>query len=115
MSSGGYYLHKRFQPNKQYEPYLLTEGGSIFVLTINKGKESEASNKLEEWYKYGLPLPEWAITRYSRDDKQNGDHWTNCPYIRENGYGEIAVNMSGVHIEKKPPKSRCKEVRNAVQ
>jgi len=112
--SGGYYLHKRFQKDKDYEPYLLTEGGSIFVLTINKGKESEASNKLEEWYKNGLPLPEWAITRY-RDDRQNGDHWTNCPYIPENGYGEIAVNMIDVHIEKKPPKNICKEVSNAVQ
>ncbi len=111
--SGGYYLHKRFQANKQYEPYLLTEGGSVFVLAINEGKEPDASKNLEEWYKNGLPLPEWAITRY-RDDRQNGDHWTNCPYIPENGYGEIAVNMTDVHIEKKPPKNRCKEVRNAV-
>jgi len=98
--AGGDYLHKRFlyKKDKPYKPFLLTEAGSVFVLSINN--EEKAKEKIEEWFKYGLPLPEWAKKEYKRNCKA-GDHWSNCPYIRENGYGEIAVNLD-IHKSKKP-------------
>lgn len=96
--AGGYYLHQRFNAGAvPYAPYFLTEGGSVFVLRCAKGSESQASEKIHEWNRSGLPLPAWARSRYSRNG-HSGDHWSNCPFIRENGYGEIAVNLS-VHSD----------------
>jgi CRISPR/Cas system CSM-associated protein Csm3 (group 7 of RAMP superfamily) len=98
--AGGKYLHKRFQSSSPYNPYLLTEAGSVFVLRAVKGKEIDAGNLVREWARKGLPLPLWAKARYARNsDKDDGDDWTNCPYIRQNGYGEIAVNLT-THKEK---------------
>ena len=37
--AGGYYLHQRFQSGKPYNPYVLTEPGSVFVLTAVPGQE----------------------------------------------------------------------------
>ncbi|NOY54352.1 MAG: hypothetical protein GXP58_12185 [Deltaproteobacteria bacterium] len=90
--AGGFYLWKRFQDGKPYNPYLLTEAGSVFVLKAKTGKEADGKRMIEKWLKEGLPLPAWAIKKYARNG-QKGDHWTNCPYIPENGYGEIAVNL----------------------
>ncbi len=90
--AGGYYLYKRFQNGKPYNPYLLTDAGSVFVLISSKGNETEAQKKIEEWFKKGLDFPNWAKEKYSRNGK-DGSHWTNCPYIPENGFGEIAVNL----------------------
>lgn len=66
-----------------YRPYLLSEAGSVFVLRSTK--EDEAAKLLASWVRRGLPLPEWAKTRY-------GDTWRTNPFTRQDGYGEIAVN-----------------------
>jgi hypothetical protein len=87
--AGGYYLHERFQSKKAYYPWLLTDAGSVFVLeAINGG----AGQMIDDWVKHGLKLPKWAVERYGSDSLP-GDHWKCCPYIPENGYGEIAVNI----------------------
>lgn len=96
--AGGQYLHKRFQHSQKYEPYLLAAAGSVFVLKVEDS--GTAGQKIEEWYEHGLPLPEWARERYGRNGSE-GDHWLNCPFIRENGYGEVAVNMK-IHTCGKP-------------
>ncbi len=100
--AGGFYLWKRFQEADNYQPYLLTNQGSVFVLQPKDGQETTAKKFIEKWSKTGLPLPNWAIEKYKRDGK-NGDHWSNCSYIPQNGYGEIAVNLS-VHWDNKPKK-----------
>ena len=90
--AGGYYLHKRFQREKPYRPYLLTDAGSVFILK----ETTYAGNTINKWFKYGLDFPEWAKKEYSKkieDQETDGGHWRNCPYIPENGYGEIAVNI----------------------
>lgn len=104
--AGGYYLHRRFREGKQYRPYLLTDAGSVFVLRVVD--EAKAKEKIEEWFNYGLPLPKWAKEEYKRNGRE-GDHWSNCPYIRENGYGEIAVNID-IHISKKPKEEQVCEI-----
>lgn len=95
--SGGYYLYRRFMKDSAYFPYFLTEPGSVFVLAAMPGKEANAQAYIDDWLACGLPLPAWAITEYQRDGL-SGDDWRNCPYLREGGYGEIAVNLA-VHFD----------------
>ena len=103
--AGGFYLHRRFQPGKPYNPYLLTESGSVFVLRAIEGQSGKAQEYIDAWLVRGLPLPGWAVERYKRDNRL-GDHWANCPYLRANGYGEIAVNLD-VHWDLLPQKGEC--------
>ena len=101
---GGDYLFNRFQKGrgennraKNYSPWLLTDPGSVFVFQAESGRETEAKNHILQWLAHGLELPSWAVARYTRKmengERLPGDHWRNCPYIRQNGYGEIAVNL----------------------
>ncbi len=99
IRSRGVYLWKRFQYPKNYQPYLLTNEGSVFVL-CSQSQEKTAKGYLKTWLRTGLPVPKWAIEKYQRDGKP-GNHWSNCLYIPQNGYGEIAVNLS-IHWEKAP-------------
>jgi hypothetical protein len=39
----------------------------------------------------GLPLPVWALAEYGQ---YNRELWETCPFVPENGYGEIAVNLA---------------------
>jgi hypothetical protein len=97
--AGGRYLHGRFRAAAStYEPFLLTEEGSTFVLEV-AGSPSVAERCLAEWAEHGLPLPTWAHQRY---DRGNGAaDWSTCPYLRENGFGEIAVDLA-LHRELAP-------------
>lgn len=97
--AGGFYLWKRFQTDQPYQPYLLTNEGSVFVLQPTQEKAA-AKSFIEKWSKTGLPVPDWANKKYQRAGKA-GNHWSNCPYIPQNGYGEIAVNLP-IHWEKRP-------------
>jgi len=98
--AGGYYLHKRFRGGGAYAPWLLTDSGSVFLLRwVDEGK---AKSLIGDWVKRGLPLPRWAEKRYGAGAAV-GELWKCCPYIRENGYGEIAVNLSE-HEELRPRK-----------
>jgi len=111
--SGGTYLHNRFLSPNPYNPYLLTDAGSIFVLEAEDGKDAAAQTQIQEWIEKGLPLPEWTVERFKRKDAQGkdipGNHWSNCPYVPEAGYGEIAVNLS-VHWDRKPKDGECHEI-----
>jgi hypothetical protein len=105
--AGGRYLQKRFASGQAaYRPYLLTNAGSVFVLRETPaGSENDgAMAEVERWLAHGLPVPAWAEDRFARNG-QNGSHWDNCPYIPENGYGEIAVNLA-VHEELDATQSR---------
>jgi len=102
--AGGFYLWKRFQQTQAYQPYLLTDAGSVFVLSPQKGKEQDAQECLEKWCINGLPVPEWAIKEYNLSEKPE-EQWSNCPYIPQNGYGEIAVNLP-IHWTHIPPKNK---------
>jgi hypothetical protein len=92
--AGGFYLHRRFQPGTDYSPWLLTDAGSVFVFEAMPGQQAQAQACIDNWLAHGLPLPDWAATQY-------GDHWTTCPFLREGGYGEIAVNLD-IHWSAQP-------------
>ncbi len=92
--TGGFYLHQRFQPDKDYHPWLLTDAGSVFVLKQSDCPKGAAAQPIvKNWLWHGLPLPDWANIRYGKNGAGNGNDWQNCPYIPQNGFGEIAVNI----------------------
>lgn len=104
--SGGRYQHGRFQVGKNYRPWLLTVAGSVFVFKINKeGMES----KLKTWLTGGLPLPPSVCMAYGLVQDDIDTQWKNCPFIPQNGFGEIAINLK-VHEELFPPDERCRPI-----
>ena len=99
--AGGWYLHSRFQAGKPYHPLALTEAGSVFVLRMETSHGWEAV--LERWQRRGLPIPESVAKQLERtiDGKTvPGSDWRNCPFVPENGWGEIAVDLA-FHEEKR--------------
>ncbi len=98
QSLEGDYLGLRFQPDQPYNPFLLTDPGSVFVLQAT-GDISAAQAVIKRWLREGLRLPDWAKQRY-------GDHWSTCPFLSADGFGEIAVNLS-CHTLNQPPPEVC--------
>ena len=92
---GGYLYHRKLgaaertaAPNR-YRPYYLTRAGSVFRLKVQD--ENRAQALLETWLQSGLPWPTWAKEAYGGYERE---FWENCPFVPENGYGEIAVNLA---------------------
>jgi CRISPR/Cas system CSM-associated protein Csm3 (group 7 of RAMP superfamily) len=84
----GGYLRHRFQSGKPYNPFVVTSERSVFALkTTDEKNKDRVEKKLTEWLRQGLSLPKWAEEAYGKVT------WQNCPFIRENGFGEIALNM----------------------
>jgi CRISPR/Cas system CSM-associated protein Csm3 (group 7 of RAMP superfamily) len=96
----GRYLSYRFQSGKAYNPFLVTEGQSVFVLKpVNN--QNDTNKILEKWLKNGLPLPSWAHQEYADPDNDGKASYRTCPFMPENGFGEVSVNMS-CHEKLKP-------------
>lgn len=87
--AGGNHLYHYFQKRKKadqpYDPWLLTNAGSVFVFKVTN--VDIAKEKLTAWLAQGLPLPDWAKNRF-------GECWRHNPYRPENGFGEVAVHVS---------------------
>lgn len=88
--SGGAYRKTSSRPD--YQPWLLTEAASIFVLRATDNAVPEDINALiNQWQKHGLPLSQSCLSGYGIDQSQ--PLWTQTPYLPDNGYGEIATNL----------------------
>ncbi len=92
---GGYLYHRylgaveRSENPESYRPYYLTGAGSVFRLRV---QDAEAARRcLARWQARGLPLMTWAQEEYGLGDHET---WQACPFVPENGYGEIMVNMA---------------------
>jgi hypothetical protein len=91
---GGYLYHRYLgageskQKPKHYYPYYLTGAGSVFLLKVKD--ENAAREIVQRWENLGLDLPAWAIQEYGQYDREL---WQNCPFVPENGYGEVVVNL----------------------
>ncbi len=102
----GDYIANRYRGSGK--PFLLFEPGSTFVFTADSSNAEavDAANKLfYAWQGHGLPFPDWAKEAYARNGK-GGDHWSNCPYIPQNGYGAVAINID-THVSRKPTMKGC--------
>jgi hypothetical protein len=85
---GGEYWHERYNRPKPYNPEIFTAPGSVFIFEIADSKKAE--EKLLDWRLCGLPQL-----------KGVSEHWRKNPWIRENGFGEIAVNLKQ-HMKLRP-------------
>ena len=84
--AGGYLARRHpVAPTVGFEPYLLTEPGSIFVLaTPNGASASKIRRKLEEVAVVGLPLSNrWPAGQ--RD-------WRKHPFLPDAGWGEVRIS-----------------------
>ncbi|NOS89057.1 MAG: hypothetical protein HOP34_11065 [Methylococcaceae bacterium] len=88
--SGGKHRHKLMQQNDNnaYKPWLLTEAGSVFVLQGGEG----CADIIKQWLAKGLPISAAAKTWYGLGTDE-AQVWRYTPFVPENGYGEIAVNL----------------------
>jgi hypothetical protein len=77
----------------RYEPFLLTDRGSVFVLTA--ADADKARSHLDEWRSFGLSIPSWIQTRYGQP------LWKTCPYLPHVGFGEVAIDLV-CHTENRP-------------
>lgn len=83
----GGYLHQRFQHGKPYNPFLITTAGSVFLLEATEMSDlTTHKEQLRKWLTHGLPMPQWAKEEY-------GEYWQTNPFVTENGFGEIALNL----------------------
>ena len=80
---GGHYQNQRFKNGTVYAPWLVTNAGSVFVLTVTD-KAGAATDALRIWLQRGLPISaDWGA-QYAA--------WQTNPYLPQNGFGEIAIN-----------------------
>jgi hypothetical protein len=87
--AGGEYFRRRFSKDRDlYKPYLLTDAGSTFRLKPVSGREADAAACIEKWMLKGLPLSTSVCEFYGIPDAPS-EMWRHCPYLPENGYGEI--------------------------
>ncbi|MEX1027908.1 MAG: RAMP superfamily CRISPR-associated protein [Candidatus Paceibacterota bacterium] len=87
---------------QHYEPFLLTDRGSVFILRISN--LATATSCLNQWVTQGLPTANWVQNRYAR----NGEPlWRSCPFLPHVGYGEIAVDLE-CHTRNRFPRSQTK-------
>lgn len=92
--AGGRYLAGRFQKDRPYRPYLLTNEGSVFVFEVLNTKT--AAELGQAWLDRGLTP--WGENFYGAGELS----WRNCPYIPENGYGEVRIEWAGAAAEEYP-------------
>jgi hypothetical protein len=88
--AGGVYHHRRFFQGSVYRPWFLTESRSVFVLMVKD--QQGATENVQAWLASGLQLTQDVIVGYELP-KDSRERWKKCPYVPENGYGEIAVNV----------------------
>lgn len=96
--AGGAFLLQRFAGNGTYLPWLLTEAGSVFVLRATD-RRADVAKTLRGWLEQGLSLPKSVLDHHELrrapgETGRDASLWAQCPYIRQNGYGEVAINMA---------------------
>ena len=100
---GGIWRRTTMQKDHTYRPWLLTEAGSVFVLqATDDAVIPEAGAMIQKLLDKGLPVTAAARKYYFLGNDPNA-YWRHCPYIPQNGFGEIAVNLD-VHTANSPSK-----------
>ena len=84
LLGGSYLWHRYWKPlSKAYNPEVMTQAGSVFVLQVEPNQAKTANRVLEAWQAEGLP---------QLADALGNEDWQLNPYQRFNGYGEILIH-----------------------
>lgn len=83
--AGAEFLANRLRDRDRYAPFLLTEAGSVFVFEI----DGSTRKTVKDWLRGGLRVPAEALAAYGLQNDPG--LWQYCPYLPQNGYGEIAI------------------------
>ena len=84
---GGYQARRYNTQKDGIYPFILTSAGSVFEITL----PSAQVHNLEGFAKLGIVTTQQC---------ENANDWQNCPFVPENGYGQIEVSFlqaAGVH------------------
>lgn len=81
--AGGSFMKNRRPSKSLYQPWLLTKPGGVFVFERQSGDVPLPKN----WFEYGLDVPATVLDHYGL--KQNEFLYRECPYLPQNGYGEV--------------------------
>lgn len=93
---GGQFMARRLAGGSTYKPWLLTEAGSCFVFEVGANVPD-----LSRLVRFGLNVPGRTAEFYGID-QQNG--WQTCPYLPENGYGEVRLHsLAANQLKTRPP------------
>ncbi len=77
----GYQALRFKSSNERFEPWVATEPGAIFQVSVPSDQRSELEALVQDWARHGLP-----------PDGETGDNaWETVPLARENGFGAIAT------------------------
>lgn len=88
LGGGAYWWHRFRKRETPYRPVLLTQAGSVFVFSVTPGQDDAAKQVLRKWRDLGLPPHPAAPGGNGHKD------WQTNPWLRENGYGEVAINAA---------------------
>lgn len=86
---GGYRARRFRQQKGRYTPYLLTQAGAVFLLTLEGAPSEEQQAFFAKLVKRGLPALFQGEIRHSAPEL-----WKQCPYTPENGYGEVRADWA---------------------
>ena len=90
--SGADFMANRYFRGRRYQPFLLTEPGSVFVLKLREQEKAEAW--LKDALRFGVPLSDPVRSTYEFGAAPEAELWQMCPYLRQNGYGEISCTTA---------------------
>ncbi|WP_295882864.1 hypothetical protein [uncultured Thiohalocapsa sp.] len=99
FGGGNYWWHDARRRAEPYQPVLLTEPGSVFVLQAAAGRHAQARQCLAEWLDRGIPPRGLPLLGGAQAAPPA---WRQNPWLRENGCGEVALNSS-LHLDAPPP------------
>ncbi len=75
-------------------PVVLTDAGSVFVLEMDKDKQTDAEAILSRLSNFGVEINSYLL--------KIDEVWKSfCPYRRTNGYGEVVI-CHPIHLEGVP-------------
>lgn len=86
LAGGGFFFNRFAGKGKAYAPWLLTEPGATFVFECG----ADGVHWPEDLFKRGLQVP--ASVKIHHGIEKVPDLYRVCPYLPENGYGELIVD-----------------------
>ena len=71
-----------------YEPFFVTDRGSVFVLKAID--QVMAGAHMQSWAKAGLPVIDRVKNRFT---VRGVPLWKSCPFLPQVGYGEVMIDL----------------------